>query len=258
MANAIPEPKQSARSILSVLIKPSKAVALDHCVIMNGLGLVTPTSINSINELFANSVKKVAVLIDANDELSLSVLKNTFNERYDLIQDQPDSQYQLFRNLTQGCRKVAFVQSKFILNGLKLKQEMAQLPTHGLGYSQKVIIKEKMKKLNNLSTVALEDLVPSYLSSYLYIFDPAYLSYITPLNYGYYNKFLVEEMLILPILALLQNSPNLIPLNSVSHSFDRINFANKYFSLNPNPEIIDAPYLCVVSHPSNPYANSET
>ena len=241
-----------------MVIKAGAEHSLGPCAIMNGLSLVTSLSINSITELISHSFRKVIVFLDSQDQVSLNVLKNAFNESYDLLQDQPDSQYQLFRNLTSGCTKVAFVQSKFILNGLKLKEEVAQLPTHSFGYSQKVIIKEQVKKLNNLNTVPLEDLAPSYLSSYLYIFDPAYLSYITPLNYGYYNKFLVEEMLILPILALLQNSPNLIPLNSVSHSFDRINFASKYFPLNPNPEIIDAPYLCVVSHPSNPYANSET
>ena len=107
--------------------------------------------------------------------------------------------------------------------------------------------------------VTLEDLAPSYLSSYLFIFDPVYLSFITPLNYGYYNKFSVEEMLILPILALLQDSTHLIPLNSTLHSFDSINFANKQFALSPNPTITDATHhMCVVSHPSNPYTNSET
>ena len=194
---------------------------------MNGLSLVTSISINSINELLSHAFGRVAIFLDSQDQVSFNVLNNTFNGRYHLIRDQPDSQYQFFRQVTQPCTKVAFVQSKFTLNGLKLKEQMEQLPKHGLAYSRKVIIQDKVKQLNDLGRVALEDLAPSYLSSYLFIFDPTYLSYITPLNYGYYNKFSVEEMLILPILALLQDSTNLMPFNSILHSFDRINFANK-------------------------------
>ena len=107
---------------------------------MNGLSLVTAVSVNSIWSLFAQLTKKVVVLIDANDKLSLDVLMNAFQGRVQLIQEQPDSQYQLFRGLTLGCAKVAFVQSKFTLNTFKLKGKMTQLPVHGLAYSQKVII----------------------------------------------------------------------------------------------------------------------
>ena len=63
-----------------------------------------------------------------------------------------------------------------------------------------------MKVLKNLNEVDLEKVSQKEISEYLFIFDSLFLQYITPLNFAFYNKYLIEEMIIFPIAAILQKS----------------------------------------------------
>jgi len=54
---------------------------------------------------------------------------------------------------------------------------------------------------------------------------------VTPLNFAFFSKYTIEEMIIYPILALLQHSPQLKGFEEVVHSFDRSVVQFKEFAL---------------------------
>ena len=83
---------------------------------------------------------------------------------------------------------------------------MEKLPQHGAAFSKKALVDQKAKTFKNLKEVDLETVSQKEISEYLFIFDSVFLSYITPLNFAFYNKYLIEEMVIFPIVAILQKS----------------------------------------------------
>lgn len=44
---------------------------------------------------------------------------------------------------------------------------------------------------------------------------------MTPLNFGFYAKYTIEEIILYPMLAILQNTNNLITDFDTVHSFDK-------------------------------------
>ena len=88
------------------------------------------------------------------------------------------------------------------------------------------------------------------------MFDSAFFKFITPLNFAFYNKFLLEEMIIYPIVAILQKSSKLIPIESVLHAYEKTAIQFKEFVLKPHNKTVSN-HLCFVASPSNPYENSQ-
>ena len=43
----------------------------------------------------------------------------------------------------------------------------------------------------------------------MFIFDARFLKFITPLNFAYYSKYVLDEMIVVPIIAILQKSGRL-------------------------------------------------
>ena len=85
----------------------------------------------------------------------------------------------------------------------------------------------------------------------MFLFDPAFLHIVTPLNFAFYSKYTLEEMILYPILALLQGSAQLRPFDDVVHSFDRSVVQFKEFALyQPEEPSKDLP--CFVSLPEDP------
>lgn len=58
--------------------------------------------------------------------------------------------------------------------------------------------------LTNLEKVNLEDITNKEINEHIYIFDAAFLRVITPLNFAYYARYSIEDILIRPILAIVQ------------------------------------------------------
>ena len=57
---------------------------------------------------------------------------------------------------------------------------------------------------------------------YIYIFDANFLRIITPLNFAYYAKYSLEEMIILPILSIVQGTHALKTSPDAMHSLSLI------------------------------------
>ena len=75
--------------------------------------------------------------------------------------------------------------------------------------------------LKDLRTTDLENgMRPEELNQYVFLFDPVLLRIITPLNFAFFNKYTVEEMILFPMLALLQHSEQLSDFDEVVHSFE--------------------------------------
>lgn len=53
---------------------------------------------------------------------------------------------------------------------------------------------------------------------YIYIFDANFLKIITPLNFAYYAKYNLEEMIIFPILSIVQGTHALKTSADAMHS----------------------------------------
>ena len=101
---------------------------------------------------------------------------------------------------------MVFLQNNFVVNGEKVSRELDKLPQLAAAFSAKVLAGGKVKELKDLSGVDLGTVSQLEISEYLFMFDPTFLKFLTPLNFAFYNKFLIEEMLIFPIAALLQKS----------------------------------------------------
>ena len=52
------------------------------------------------------------------------------------------------------------------------------------------------------------------------MFDARFFTLVTPLNFAYYSKYVLEEILIVSILAILQKSGRLGRIDSVVHSLE--------------------------------------
>mgnify|MGYP000962641634 CR=1 FL=1 len=55
---------------------------------------------------------------------------------------------------------------------------------------------------------------------YIYIFDVKLLYLISPLNFAFYARYTMEEILILPILAITQGTENLVTCSDIFHKIE--------------------------------------
>lgn len=111
-------------------------------------------------------------------------------------------------------------------------------------------------KLTDLAAVNLELMDPEVLNKYLLVFDTRFLQVVTPLNFAFYNKFTIEEMITYPILAGVQGSPKLKRLDKCWHGLESSQAQFKEFVLAP-PTSSHSPDLCFVSYPADPFASDE-
>ena len=109
--------------------------------------------------------------------------------------------------------------------------------------------------MKNLQITDLASLSQEDLGQYVFIFDSKFLRYITPLNFAYFSKFILEEIIILPLLALLQKSDRIDGFQSLGHSFEEDHIQFKEFPLNNVKE--NKVHLCFVGYPSNPFSLDE-
>ena len=72
----------------------------------------------------------------------------------------------------------------------------------------------------------------------MYVFDPRLLKVVTPLNFAYYSKYVLEEILIVPILAVLQKSDRLARIHPLVHSFEWSHVQFKEFLRSSFPGLI--------------------
>ena len=82
------------------------------------------------------------------------------------------------------------------------------------------------------------------------IFDARFLKFITPLNFAYYSKYVLDEIIAMPVIAILQKSNQLIKIDTILHSFEWAHVQFKEFPLVPKPGSIK--HLCFVAFPTNP------
>ena len=86
----------------------------------------------------------------------------------------------------------------------------------------------------------------------MYVFDARFLTLVTPLNFAYYSKYVLEEILIVPILAILQKSSKLGRIDSLVHSFEWPHVQFKEFPLSQRQSTIH--HLCFVAFPTDPFS----
>lgn len=53
----------------------------------------------------------------------------------------------------------------------------------------------------------------------MYIFDSRFLGLLAPLNFAYFAKFTVEELLVIPVLVLSQKLGRIKSIDMVFHGF---------------------------------------
>ena len=84
----------------------------------------------------------------------------------------------------------------------------------------------------------------------MFVFDARFLKLVTPLNFAYYSKYVLEEILVVPIVAILQKSERLIRIHPILHSFE---WAHVQFKEFPLTQKAGSPkHLCFVAFPINP------
>ena len=102
------------------------------------------------------------------------------------------------------------------------------------------------------------ELIPQeVLNKYLLLFDTKYLKVCTPLNFAFFNKFTIEEMITYPILAGVQGSPKLKKIDKCLHGLESSQVQFKEFMMKP-PIVGHFPELCFVSYPADPFISEET
>ena len=65
----------------------------------------------------------------------------------------------------------------------------------------------------------------------MFIFDARFLKLVTPLNFAYYSKYVLEEIIAMPVVAILQKSNQLIGIDKVLHSYEWAHVQFKEFPL---------------------------
>ena len=188
--------------------------------------------------------------------MSIEYLETQFNKvAHFKYLEVPDSEYLKLNMVLEGCSNVIYLQNNFIINNEVLMNEARQLPKLHALYSSRVYFQGKERELKDLNRTDLATLSQLDLAQYVLIFDAKFLRYITPLNFAYFNKFILEEILILPLLALLQKSARLVSFNSLGHAVEEEQMQFKEFPLANLKE--NKEHVCFVAYPSNPYELNE-
>ena len=66
----------------------------------------------------------------------------------------------------------------------------------------------------------------------MFIFDARFLKFPTPLNFTYYSKYVLDEIVAMPVVALLQKSDRLIKIEEIIHSYEWAHAQFKEFPLS--------------------------
>lgn len=66
----------------------------------------------------------------------------------------------------------------------------------------------------------LDSIPQQQLNQYLFMFDPRLLHVVGPLNFAFFNKYTIEEIIIYPLLALVQGSRYLSKYEKILHKID--------------------------------------
>lgn len=100
----------------------------------------------------------------------------------------------------------------------------------------------------------MEELTNEF-AKHLYVFDSKLLGLVTPLSFAYYTAYTLDQMIIVPLLALTQNSQNLINLSKSILNCNRpsLNMI-EYLLSGPSKEVNS---LCFVSYPTIPSGSNE-
>ena len=69
--------------------------------------------------------------------------------------------------------------------------EVKKTPKKSASFSSLALVKDKLISLKDLRTVDLDTVSQNEISAYVFVFDPIFLKYLTPLNFAYYNKFIL-------------------------------------------------------------------
>ena len=186
---------------------------------INAVSIVTPAMIGGIERQLEKGVKKIVVILDEKDGMSEEAIKEKFGN-VEKKRFKFDAEYSFLQSATLHCKKVVFLQNNFYINTERILKQMDNTPANSASFSLRALVKDKLTTLKDLRTVDLSTVSQNEISAYVFVFDPVFLHYITPLNFAYYNKFLLEEMLIFPIVALLQKSSQLQAFTEVVHAFD--------------------------------------
>ena len=70
-------------------------------------------------------------------------------------------------------------------------EEVKKTPEKSASFSSLALVKDKLISLKDLRTVDLDTVSQNDISAYVFVFDPIFLKYLTPLNFAYYNKFIL-------------------------------------------------------------------
>ena len=182
---------------------------------------------------------------------------DVYHKNYIKVVTDADNQFLI--TAAVDCEKIIYLQSNFDLEeGASniLVEKLKNLQKYEMHYTMRANSGKKdsqqLIELKDLTRTDLENgLKPEDIYQYIFLFDPSFFRIITPLNFAFFNKYTLEEMIIFPILALLQHSDRLKGFEEVVHSFDRSVVVFKEFKLyQPNEQAKDLP--CFLSFPNDP------
>jgi hypothetical protein len=76
---------------------------------------------------------------------------------------------------------------------------------------------------------------------------------ITPLNFAYFTKYTIEEVIILPILAIVQGTTRMIASKLLMHATREVTYESGTFFKVKESVTNARNSLCFVSYPNDPY-----
>ena len=84
----------------------------------------------------------------------------------------------------------------------------------------------------------------------MFIFDARFLKFTTPLNFAYYSKYVLDEIVVTPVVALLQKSKRLAKIEQAIHSYEWPHVQFKEFPLSQRKA--SPHHLCFLAFPTDP------
>lgn len=145
---------------------------------------------------------------------------------------------------------MVYMQNYFTVNA-ELTLELArQLPEYSAAFSLNSYTGGAKKQLRDLSAIDLEGLTQREFAEYVFIFDARFLKFVTPLNLAYYSKYVLDEIIVMPVIAILQKSNRLAKISETIHSYDWPHVQFKEFSLTQ--KAANVKHLCFVAFPTDP------
>lgn len=200
------------------------------CSITNAVNILTPVSMKSIFKLIQKGkLGGVLIITDRLDTFaeqlilaSIKLIENSVVKYYDV---QPDAGYKFIEAPLRyhKCQQIVYMGHNFEIGS----QQAATIASLAQGisdykvlFSQYAQIGKKSTKLADLSRSDLHVLHASQFNKYVYIFNIQYYGIVCPLNFAYYGKFTIQQMLVLPIVAVSQKMQTLSSFSQIVHTFN--------------------------------------